>query len=190
MAACRRTPAPVSRLPNRHRGSNGSTPRPAHASGMRLSLRGDHRESEAPSFRSGPWAAVRRAKARSSAAGPGFGGREPSRFLGTKRWKSQKLSQLLPERTSEGKGQTPVSGHLGADHLLRCGNLAGFPGNRPLGTSPDPVAALPQGDRCGATTDTATATPGTRPGRCQIVLSDELAVSMFHFPHAVAAPAP
>ena len=56
-----------------------------------LSLRGGLRESEAQSLRSDPWAAARRAKARSYAAGPGFGGREPSRFLGTKRWKSQKL---------------------------------------------------------------------------------------------------
>ena len=39
----------------------GSTPRPTHAAGRRLSLRGDHRESEARSFRSDPWAAVRRA---------------------------------------------------------------------------------------------------------------------------------
>ncbi len=52
----------VSRLPRRHRRSNGSTPRPAHAAGRRLSLRGDHRESEAQSFRSDPWAAVRRAR--------------------------------------------------------------------------------------------------------------------------------
>ena len=38
-------------------------------------------------------------EARSYAAGPGFGGREPSRFLGTKRWKSQKLRQLSPQLT-------------------------------------------------------------------------------------------
>ena len=47
-----------------------------------LSLRGGRRESEAQSLRSDPWAAVRRAKARSYAACPGFGGRESSRFLG------------------------------------------------------------------------------------------------------------
>ena len=62
-------------------------------------------------FRSDPWAAVRRAKARSYAAGPGFGGREPSRFLGTKRWKSQKLRQLSPEQPSEWKAKNPVSSH-------------------------------------------------------------------------------
>ncbi len=67
-----------------------------------LSLRGGLRESEAQSLRSDPWAAVRRAKARSYAAGPGFGGREPSRFLGTKRWKSQKLRWTPLLRQHEG----------------------------------------------------------------------------------------
>ena len=82
-------------------------------------LRGGLRESKAQSFRSDPWAAVRRAKARSYAAGPGFRGREPSRFLGTKRWKSQKLRQLSPERTSEWKGSGRVLGQLDPNHLLR-----------------------------------------------------------------------
>ena len=55
-------------------------------------------------------------KARSYAAGPGFGGRESSRFLGTKRWKSQKLPQLSPEQPSEWKAQNPVS----AQRNLNC----------------------------------------------------------------------
>ena len=58
---CASASANLPRLPNRHRGSNGSTPRPAHAAGRRLSHRGGHRESEAQSLRSDPWAAVRRA---------------------------------------------------------------------------------------------------------------------------------
>ncbi len=87
-------------------------------------LRGGHRESEAQSFRSDPWAAVRRAKAQSYAAGPGFGGRESSRFLGTKRWKSQKLHQLSPEHPSEWKASEGVLGHLDPNHLPRCGNAA------------------------------------------------------------------
>ena len=58
-----RTPTYVSRHPRRSRGSNGSTPGPAHAAGRRLSLRGDHRESAMldPSGLD-PWAAVRRAR--------------------------------------------------------------------------------------------------------------------------------
>ena len=52
-------------------------------------LRGGLRESEAQSY----------------AADPGFGGRESSRFLGTKHWKSQKLSQLSPEQPSEWKAR-------------------------------------------------------------------------------------
>ena len=83
-------------------------------------LRGGLRESEAQSFRFDPWAAVRRAKARSYAAGPGFGGRESSRFLGTKRWKSQKLRQLSPEHSTEWKASEGVLGHLDPNHLLRC----------------------------------------------------------------------
>ena len=75
----------------------------------------DHRESEAQSFRSDPWAAVRRAKARSYAAGPGFGEREPSRFLGTKRWKSQKLRQLSPEQPTGWKASEGVSCHPNVD---------------------------------------------------------------------------
>ena len=102
--------ANVSRHLRRTQGSEGSTPRPDHAAGRRLSHRGDHRESEAQSLWSDPWAAVRRAKARSYAAGPGFGGREPSRFLGTKRWKSQKLRQLSSEQQSEWKASEGVLG--------------------------------------------------------------------------------
>ena len=82
-------------------------------------LRGDHRESEAQSFRSRPLGGCSESKARSYAAGPGFGGRESSRFLGTKRWKSQKLRQLSPERTSEWKGSGRVLGQLDPNHLLR-----------------------------------------------------------------------
>ena len=51
-------------------------------------------------------------EARSYAAGPGFGGREPSRFLGTKRWKSQKLRQLSTEHATEWKASEGVLGQL------------------------------------------------------------------------------
>ena len=118
-AVCASASTNVSRHPRRSQGSNGSTHRPAHAAGRRLSHRGDHRESEAQSLRSYPWAAVRRAKARSYAAGPGFGGREPSRFLGTKRWKSQKLRQLSPGRTTEWKAFGGVSGQPSPNHSHR-----------------------------------------------------------------------
>ena len=43
-----------------------------------------------------PWVAFRERGARSYAACPGFGGREPSRFLGMKSWQSLKLTPLLP----------------------------------------------------------------------------------------------
>ena len=56
-------------------------------------------------------------RARSYAAGPGFGGREPSRFLGTKRWKSQKLTQLSPEQPSGWKTSEGVAGH--SAHITR-----------------------------------------------------------------------
>ena len=49
-------------------------------------------------------------EARSYATSPGFGGRESSRFLGRKHWKSRKLRQLSPEQPSEWKAQNPVSG--------------------------------------------------------------------------------
>ena len=58
-------------------------------------------------------------KARSYATGPGFGGRESSRFLGTKRWKSQKLPQLSPEQPSEWKAPEGVLGQLDPDHSRR-----------------------------------------------------------------------
>ena len=79
-------------------------------------LRGGHRESEAQSFRSDPWAAVRRAQARSYAAGPGFGGRESSRFLGTKRWKKPETASIIA-RTSDrregpGRGNRPPTPKL------------------------------------------------------------------------------
>ena len=65
-------------------------------------------------------------EARSYAAGPGFGGREPSRFLGTKRWKSQKLTQLSPEQPSGWKTSEGVAGQLSAHHSLRlCCHFAG-----------------------------------------------------------------
>ena len=58
-------------------------------------------------------------KARSYAAGPGFGGRESSRFLGTKRWKSQKLSQLSPEQPTEWKAPDGEIGPLRPHCSLR-----------------------------------------------------------------------
>ena len=82
-------------------------------------LRGDRWESKAQSFRSTPLGGCSESKAQSYATGPGFGGRESSRFLGTKRWKSQKLRQLSPERTSEWKGSGRVLGQLDPNHLLR-----------------------------------------------------------------------
>ena len=115
----------VSRLPRRHRRSNGSTPRPAHASGRRLSLRGDHRESEAQSFRSDPWAAVRRAKARSYATGPGFGDGNPPGFSARNAGKSQKLRKLSPGRTGKWKASEGVSGQPNVNHSHRvCARLA------------------------------------------------------------------
>ena len=92
--------------------------------GKRVSLRGDHWESEAQSFRSDPLGGCSESEARSYAAGPGFGGWEPSRFLGTKRWKSQKLRQLLPEHPTEWKASEGVLAQLDPDHLLRRGNAA------------------------------------------------------------------
>ena len=51
-------------------------------------LRGDHRES----------------KARSYAAGPGSGGRESSRFLGTKRWKKPETASIIARTTERREG--------------------------------------------------------------------------------------
>ena len=98
-----RTPTKVSRLPNRHRGSKGSTPRPAHATGRRLSHRGGHRESEAQSLRSDPWAAVRRAKARSYAAGPGFGDGNPPGFSARNAGKARSCVNYPPNRPANGR---------------------------------------------------------------------------------------
>ena len=83
-----------------------STPRPTHAAGRRLSLMDRHRESRARS--------VGTLRVRDG----------PSRFLGTKRWKSQKLRQLSPERTSGWKGPDGVLGQLNPNHWLRRGNAA------------------------------------------------------------------
>ena len=57
-----RTPTEVFRLYEPASEEQSSTPQPTHAAEWRLSLRGDLRESEAQSFRSDPWAAVRRAR--------------------------------------------------------------------------------------------------------------------------------
>ena len=81
----------------------------------KLSHRGGHRESEAQSFRSEPLGGCSESEAQSYAAGPGFGRRESSRFLGTKRWKSQKLRQLSPEQPSEWKASDGEIGPLRPD---------------------------------------------------------------------------
>ena len=49
-------------------------------------------------------------KARSYAAGPGFGGRESSRFLGTKHWKSQKPASIIARTTERMEGPKPCFG--------------------------------------------------------------------------------
>ena len=111
-----RTPTRVSEGPKRTRRSNRCECVPP----------GDHRESEAQSFRSDPWAAVRRARLDPMQPVPDSGGGESSRFLGTKRWKSQKLRQLSPEQRSDWKASEGVSGQLSAHHSLRlCCHFAG-----------------------------------------------------------------
>ena len=67
-------------------------------------LRGDHRESEAQSFRSDPLGGCSESKAQSYAAGPGFGGRESSRFLGTKRWKKPETASIITRTCDRREG--------------------------------------------------------------------------------------
>ena len=107
------TPYSLRRCPDfrtRSLGEQCSTPRPAHAAGRRLSLRGGPSGERGSILPVRPLGGCSESRARSYAAGPGFGGREPSRFLGTKRWKSQKLRQLSPDRTSEWKARDGVIG--------------------------------------------------------------------------------
>ena len=101
-------------------GEQGSTPRPAHAAGRRLSLRGDHRESEAQSFRSDPWAAVRRAGLDPMQPVPDSGDGNPPGFSAGNAGKSQKLTRLSPERTSEGKASEGAIDPPHPNCLLQC----------------------------------------------------------------------
>ena len=100
---CRRREEPASvqgaLRPGCPRGRNEDAPTTAN-----MSLRGDHRESEAQSFRSDPLGDCSESEAQSYAAGPGFGGRESSRFLGGKRWKSQKTASIIARTSDRRKG--------------------------------------------------------------------------------------
>ncbi len=51
-----------------------------------------------------PWVAFRERGARSYAAGPGFGGREPSRFLGRKQLEKPETDSIIAEQLSGWKG--------------------------------------------------------------------------------------
>ena len=53
-----------------------------------------------------PWVAFRERGARSYAACPGFGGREPSRFLGRKQLEKPETDSIIAERLSGWKGLT------------------------------------------------------------------------------------
>ena len=49
-------------------------------------------------------------KARSYAAGPGFGGRESSRFLGRKHWKKPETASIIARTTERMEGPKPCFG--------------------------------------------------------------------------------
>ena len=78
--------------------------------GKRASLRGDRWESKAQSFRSTPLGGCSESRARSYAAGPGFGGRESSRFLGreTLEKPDNDLSITPHLRVGKGFGASPA----------------------------------------------------------------------------------
>ena len=99
-----RTPARVSRLLKRPSGEQGSIPGPPLAAGKRASLRGDRWESKAQSFRSTPLGGCSESKARSYATGPGFGGLEPSRFLGRETLEKPDNDLSITPHLSVGKG--------------------------------------------------------------------------------------
>ncbi len=73
-------------------------------------LRGDHRESEAQSFRFDPWAAVRRARLDPMQPVPDSGGRESSRFLGRKHWKKPETESIIARTTERMEGPKPCFG--------------------------------------------------------------------------------
>ena len=64
-----------------------------------------HRESEAQSFRSDPWAAVRRAKAQSYAACPGFGDGNPPGFSARNAGKARNCVNYHSNRRANGRLQ-------------------------------------------------------------------------------------
>ena len=110
-------------------GEQCSTPRPAHASGRRLSLVERRRESRARSVR------------------PLRVGDGPSRFLGGKRWKKPETASIIAGRPGEWKAPdgeiTPLSPHC----LLRCDNDATGPGQRlvpPYAAGEDAAQPQPQ----------------------------------------------
>ena len=67
-------------------------------------LRGDRWESKAQSFRSTPLGGCSESKARSYATGPGFGGLEPSRFLGRETLEKPDNDLSIAPHLSVGKG--------------------------------------------------------------------------------------
>ena len=67
-------------------------------------LRGDRWESKAQSFRSDPWAAVRRARLDPMQPVPGFGGLESSRFLGRETLEKPDNDLSIAPHLSVGKG--------------------------------------------------------------------------------------
>ena len=122
-SVCASASANVSRHPRRSQRSNGSTPRPAHAAGRRLSLWSRPSGERGSILPVRPLGGCSESEAQSYAAGPGFGGREPSRFLGTKRWKSQKLRQLSPEQPTGWKASEGVTGQPNVDCSQRFSTL-------------------------------------------------------------------
>ena len=120
-----RTPTEVFRLYEPASEEQSSTPQPTHVAEWRLSLRETIGRARLNSFglTSGRLFGERGSILCSRSR---IRGRESSRFLGTKRWKSQKLRQLSPEQPSEWKTSEGVAGQLSAHHSLRlCCHFAG-----------------------------------------------------------------
>ena len=135
-------------LPNRHRGSGARPPRPAHAAGRRLSLRGDRRESEAQSFRSDPWAAVRRARLDPMQPVPDSGDGNPPGFLAGNAGKARNCVNYLPDRRAKGRLRTGKSASTPkslAPFALTLRSALATTENRPRRAVPGPTSITTPG---------------------------------------------